>query len=234
MRLVFPISAPRVVMAARRGARLVAILGAAAACTRTPLPKPAPTPEPVLATPSATPRRLLPTRARSTPGPDRAVAAEGLLRVLERFGPPTTPEAWNRQAAELANAYRTERDPLARTEIIYRLADASSPQARQILSQIFSTERSLELRVEAVKALVFIESPDLVPSLLILQEALQSRQPRDLREAALDTIQTLNDTRTLPTLQAALVDPDPELRETAAKTVTYLQEVMQIEGREGR
>lgn len=219
---------------ALRGGCLAGLLILAGACTRAPLPKPEPVPEPVVAVeePIATPRPLLPIRSLSRPAPDRpSPPSEELLRVLERFGPPSTPEAAHRQAAELANAYRNERDPLEKTEIIYRLADASSPPSRQVLTQIFHAEKDPALRVDLVKSIAFVENPDLVPSLLILQEALQSRQPRELREAALDTIQTLNDTRTLPTLQSALVDPDPELRDTAAKTITYLQEVIEIERR---
>jgi HEAT repeat protein len=147
------------------------------------------------------------------------------------LGPPTTPEAALKQAVQLQAEYHTEKEFLPRVEIIYRLADASTPQARGVLSSLFFRERDLDLRVQMVNALPFVDSGDLNLSLPILQEALKAGQPRELREAGLDTIQTLNNPQMLPLLQPLLNDPDVELRETAARTIEYYKEVLQLDSR---
>jgi HEAT repeat protein len=151
--------------------------------------------------------------------------------VLEILGPPTTPEAAAKQAAELARTYQTEREYTPRVEAVYRLADASSPQSREMLRQLFFSEKDVDLRVQMVTSLGFVESEDLAPSVPILQEALKPTQPRELRDAAVDAIQAIHDPRTIPLLQIALADPDPEIRETASRTIEYFHEVL---GREQR
>lgn len=151
--------------------------------------------------------------------------------MLDQYGPPKTAAAALQQAVQLYQEYQTEKEYLPRVEIIYRLADASSPQARETLSRLFFTEKDPELRVQMVSALPFVDSGDLNLSLPILQEALKAGQPRELREAALDTIQTLNDPKTSPLLQILLNDPDEELRDTAARTIEYYKEVMELDAR---
>lgn len=200
-------------------------------CTRKPLPKPTaapdPSPAPVAAIPSTRrPAPLLPaSRTRTNPLPPEA---SGLLEML---GPPATPEAAAKQAAELQREYQAEREYAPRVETVYRLADASSPQSREVLRFLFFSEKDLALRVQMVSSLSFVESEDLAPSVPILQEALKPTQPRELRDAAIDAIQSIHDPRTIPLLQIALSDPDPELRETASRTIEYFQEVLRRDAR---
>jgi hypothetical protein len=182
-------------------------------------PLPASTPPPPDAVASVRPPRMTPR-----PGEDRSI-------LYEMLGPPTTAAAAMQQAVQLQQEYQTETEFLPRVEIIYRLADASTPQARGVLSSLFFRERNVDLRVQMVSALPFIDSGDLNLSVPILQEALRPTQPRELREAGLDTIQALNDPQTLPLLQPLLNDQDPELRETAAQTIEYYQEVLQMNAR---
>jgi hypothetical protein len=147
------------------------------------------------------------------------------------LGPPTTAEAAMKQAVSLQQEYQTEKEFLPRVEIIYRLADASTPQSRGVLSSLFFSEKNLDLRVQMVSALPFVDAGDFNLSLPILQEALKPTQPLELREAGLDAIQTLNDPITLPLLQPLLQDPDDELRETAAQTIRYFREVLELDAR---
>lgn len=219
----------------RRSIRLAAPLACAflallPACSRKPLPKPEPEPP---AEERATPRRSL-LRSDAPAQPIAAVTPapqteEKFQSILDLLGPPATPEAAVRQAAELTKEFQAEREYLPKVEIAHRLADSSTPQAREALRYLFFAETDLDLRVQMVSSLGLVDSEELAPSLPILQEALKPSQPRELREAALDTIQSLNDPRTIPTLQSALIDPDLELRETAERTIEYLREVLQLE-----
>ena len=203
----------------------------APACTRKPLPKPTALPDasprPALADRSDAsdarrPAPLLPTtRVKTKPvGPESSA-------LLELLGPPATPEAAARQAAELEREFKTEREFAPSVEAIYRLAEGSSLKSREVLRVLFFAETDPEMRVQMVNSLSFVESEDLRPSLPIFNEALKPTQPRELREAALDTIQSMHDPRTINLLQLALADPDPELRETAMRTIEYFQEVLQ-------
>lgn len=167
----------------------------------------------------ATPQKVV----ENVPSADRS--------VLDQFSPPKTAEAASRQAVQLFQEYQSEKEYLPRVEIIYRLADASSPQSREMLTRLFFSERDPELRVQMVSALPFVEGGDLNLSLPILQEALKPAQPRELREAAVDTIQSLNDPKAMPLLLPLLSDPDSELRDTVRHTVDYLREVEQLNQR---
>jgi HEAT repeat protein len=209
----------------------------AASCTRKPLPKPGSDVRPPRAVdqsdsqgPTAASARrsrpLLPARrTRVEPVPPEAGD------VLAILGPPSTPEAAAKQAAELTRQYQNEREFAPRVETVYRLADASSPQSREALRVLFFSEKDPDLRVQMVNSLSFVDHEDLLPSVLILQEALKQTQPRELREAAVEAIQSIHDPRTIPLLQIALSDPDPELRDTASRTIEYFQEVLQRVGR---
>lgn len=167
-----------------------------------------------------------PWSLRKRPLPSADVSA-----IVARFGRPTTVEGALKEATELLREYQTDTEYLSRVETIYKLADASSPQSRAILSQLFFSEKNLELRVQMVNALPFVDSEDLGLSLPLLQEATKAQQPRELRAAGLDTIHTLNDPRTLPALLPMLNDPDEELRKSAAETVQYYQEVLKLDQR---
>lgn len=216
---------------------LLVCLAVIPACTRKPLPKPEePLPssfptagsvqsrEDAPATPaSRRPAPLIPVRRT----PLKPISPEALA-TIEMLEPPKTPEAATRQAVELERAYRIDREYVNRVETVHRLADASSPQSRDTLRRLFFEEQNLELRVQMVHSLSFVESDDFAPSMPILQEAIRPTQPRELREAAIDTIQSLNDPRAIPLLQIALADTDPELRESAERTIEYLNEVLQI------
>lgn len=204
-----------------------------AACHR-PIAQPAPTPQPIASPAPAEivswipPLRILkPQRDPAqplTPGEARDRDA-----MYEKYGPPTTAAAAVQQAAKLQQEYRLEKEYLPRVEIIYRLADASTPQSRGALSQLFFSERDPDLRVQMVTALPFVDAGDINLSLPILQEALKPGQPRELREAGLDAIQSLNDPQTLPLLLPLLNDPDEELRETVTTTAEYYKEVLQLD-----
>jgi hypothetical protein len=156
---------------------------------------------------------------------------EARNRIFEQYGPPTTVAAATKQALDLEREYQSDKEYLPRVEIIYRLADASSQQSREALTRLFFTEKDTDLRVQMVTALPFVDAADINLSLPILQEALKPGQPRELREAGLDTIQALNDPRTLPLLQALSNDPDEELRATARQTAEYYNEVLDLERR---
>jgi hypothetical protein len=216
------------------GASMLVGLGLSpvAGCTRRPLPKPvAPAEAELRATPR--PHKYLPhassISAREPSKSNPVPANKNVDSLVEMLGPPTTVEGAIKQAAELRQAYYSDKEFLPRVETIYSLADASTPQSREVLRQIFFTETDVELRVEMVSALAFVDSEDLMYSAPILQEALRPTQPRELREAALDTIQGLNDSRAIALLLPALTDPDPELVETASDTLEYLQEVLRME-----
>jgi hypothetical protein len=183
-----------------------------------PLPPSTPLPAPSIATVPA------PTQVTSRPVTDRSI-------LYEMFDPPTTAEAALKQAVQLQTEYYADTEFLPRVEIIYRLADASTPQSRGVLSRLFFSEKDVELRVEMVNALPFVDSGDLNLSLPILQEALKAGQPRELREAGLDTIQSLNDPKTLPLLNLLINDPDEEIRETAVRTIEYYKEVLDLDAR---
>jgi hypothetical protein len=190
----------------------------------TPTPRHTPAATPWLgpltrATPAAQP----PGEPMTPPQPSRYLNA-----TIEKLLPPQTPAAASAQAAELLQRYQTEKEWVERSEVVARLASASTPQSRETLRFLFFAEQDLEMRIQMVMSLPLVDSEDFGPSIPILQEALKAIQPRDLRDAALDAVQALNEPRAIPILEAAITDPDPELRVMVMKTLEYLRDVQQI------
>lgn len=172
----------------------------------------------------ATPTSQPPGEPTSPPQPSRY-----LNPTIEKLLPPRTPAAASAQAAELLQRYQTEKEWVDRSEVVARLASASTPQSRETLRFLFFAEHDLEMRIQMVMSLPLVDSEDFGPSIAILQEALKGNQPYELRDAAIDAIQALNEPRTIPVLEIAQADPDPGLRAMAKKTLEYLRDVQRIQ-----
>lgn len=133
--------------------------------------------------------------------------------------PPSAESAEPAQAAQeavvLIAEFDAKRDETRRGEIVAELAINGSPTARRALDRIYRGATEVERKVEVITALGTIDSEEFEPSLVLLQDAVAARQPRELREAAIGAMQDLASPRMLSVWQTLLGDPDAEFRDTA-------------------
>jgi HEAT repeat protein len=128
------------------------------------------------------------------------------------------------RVAEWEQAYRVETEFLKKVENVYRIADASTPEALRDLQGIYFGETDIELRVRIVGALSLVAAPEIEPALAILRDALKPGQPEDLREAALGSLQRFEAPSATALWQALMSDPNPEVRELAEKMIEFRRE----------
>ncbi|MEA3209657.1 MAG: hypothetical protein QOE70_2714 [Chthoniobacter sp.] len=117
---------------------------------------------------------------------------------------------------------RPETDEARRLEVISELAVSGTPAARQTLTRIYRSARGIEIKKEVLESLHLIESDDLEPSLLLLQEAVASGQNEELRAVAVDALRDVDSPKTLRIWQTLLADRDKEIRDTAKTMIEIL------------
>lgn len=137
--------------------------------------------------------------------------------------PAQSSEDQARAAADLAAEYtRPDTDDSRRVEVISELAINGHPASRQTLIRIYRSARSVEEKQDVIAALQLIESEDLEPSLLLLQEAVAAGQDADLRTTAIDALRDIPSPKTIRIWQTLLADRDEEIRNTAKVMIEFL------------
>ena len=82
-------------------------------------------------------------------------------------------------------------------------------------------DAATEAMVSFLQGLVEAEDPAAFDQMV---HALQPSLPRDVREAAIDGLEKLEDRRAVPILQQFLQDDDAEISEAAADAVDWLND----------
>jgi HEAT repeat protein len=120
--------------------------------------------------------------------------------------------------------YEATHDSSDRAEIIDELGDEETADALKVLGRLFQIETDPELKNEILAATNGIEGQT-EGKLLIIGAALKPTQPADVRDAAIDVLQGLDDSRAIPVWQTLLNDTDPEIRSVAKAQIAQLQEM---------
>lgn len=124
------------------------------------------------------------------------------------------------EATVLTAEFDRDTDEARRIEIIHALASNGSAPARRMLESIYRQTDALRLRCEVVSALSLMED-EFTFRIPLLSDAANARQPLELREAVLDTLRDILDSRTLPVWQILAADPVSEIREGAAGEIEF-------------
>jgi len=137
--------------------------------------------------------------------------------------PVTTPSGGAAQvAASLEAAYIANPEFGARVETIYKLTDASTPEAIASLGRLFHMEKDPELKTEILDSLFDIDGQDERKAALLAAGA-GADQPKEVRLSAIDGLEDVDAKYALPILQAMASDPDEEIREAAKDAIEMLQ-----------
>ncbi len=175
-----------------------------------PAPKPAP-PMPEVVTPP-----VKAPMAQTTPPVKPAPAAPT----------PSTAEAAEtaRAVAQIEQEYIATTEMGSKLEIMYRASDLPPREGVQTIGHLFQRETDPELKTELLYVLQdFEEQNDNV--LTILTIAVQANQPQEVREAGIEGMSDLEDTRAIGILQGLLNDPNEDIRDAAKDAIEILQTV---------
>ncbi len=158
--------------------------------------------------------RVIATRPVATPAGLPGGSSSGQsTQAAERDSP---------SAAQLERDYTKTSDANDRIEIIYQLADIGDAGALRALGRLFLAETNPELKSEIISAVDDVDG--LVEArLAIYAIALRPNQPDDVRQAAVDALENLEDARAIPTWRTLLNDRDAGIRDTAKAQIEALQ-----------
>lgn len=121
-------------------------------------------------------------------------------------------------AAELAQAYRDEADPLIRSEIVRTIAGCGSPTAGETLKAALN-DLERDVRLAACDAWSKHGGPQAVVQ---LSEAMRKDADVDVRLAAARALGKIEGPEATAALGAALEDPDPAMQYRAVQSLREL------------
>ncbi len=123
--------------------------------------------------------------------------------------------------SELEEQFHASEDFLERSELVFRMADESSPKALETLRRLYFSEDALEMKVRILDSVDLVTSGNLEPVIPILEDAIRPGQDRDLRDSAIHTLMGLPPANVRKIWQGLLADPDFEYREMAEKVLEF-------------
>jgi hypothetical protein len=126
------------------------------------------------------------------------------------------------QVRQLESDYQNTTDFQKHVVIIYNLSSNDSTDTIDAISRLFLNEKDQELRIEMINSLTDIEGQN-DKKLAILNSALQTDQPKEVRLAAIDGMGDVDDNRAIQVLQGFVNDPDEDVRDAAHDTIEQLQ-----------
>jgi hypothetical protein len=168
-------------------------------------------------------------KKRVTSPPPAKVLEQSQLTTLAAPSPavpllpaPVPVESVQEVTALVAEFDRPGTDEARRLEVISELAINATPLARQSLARIYRTARDIAVKQQVLEALQLIESEDLDPTLLLLQEAVAPGQDAELRLTAVEALRDIVSPKTIRIWQTLLSDRDVEIRNTAKAMIEFL------------
>lgn len=157
--------------------------------------------------------RVIATRPVATPPGFGTAGAAQSLQMTEEDSP---------NPAKLENDYKATTDADDRIEIIYALSGLDTEEALKALGRLFQFEPDPELKSEIISAVDDAEE-QIELKLVIYATCLTPDQPDDVRQAAIDALESIVDVRAIPVWIALLNDKDAGIRETARQKIEALQ-----------
>jgi HEAT repeat protein len=132
------------------------------------------------------------------------------------------PEDTPQGAARLQRGYFATMDADRRMEIITGLQQMSVPEAIQAVAQIIRGETDPDLKTQLIS--VYSDS-EATPEqkLATFAPLILPGQPDEVREAALNALDEVDDPRAIPVLQGLLNDPNEDYRQMAADAIERLK-----------
>ncbi len=182
---------------------LISFAGMPLGCGETDPAPPPPAQRPAGAQPDAAPSPAAPSVPSSPPAAAPPVAPAETL------------------APDPQSPFTRLKDPSSdnRSEAIGDLADLATPAAMDAIREAVYEELDAELRIEMLEVLVEQEAPRSLDTLLYLLSDTDS----EVREAAADGLDALEDDRAVPGLYSRLRgEPDPYVREAILSTLISL------------
>jgi HEAT repeat protein len=137
------------------------------------------------------------------------------LQKLQAEIPAMSPEAQQAQAADLAQRYRNESDPILRAQIVRTIACCGSPAAGETLSSA-ARDTDRDVRIACCDAWAVHGGPQATPSLATM---LRHDRSNDVRMAAARSLGRLSGPEVVEALAPALDDPDPALQYRAVHSL---------------
>jgi len=190
----------------------------AAGCTKketqeTPLPPPS-----VTTLPAKQPQPALPAATNAAPG-----AAVAGVNTNQSSGDGQSQTELAAQVKQLVTDYQNADDFQKRVTLIYELSsNDDAPDVVDALAHLFLNEKDEELKVELVDSLGDVDGQN-DKKLAILNTALRSDQPKEVRLKAIDGMGDTQDKRAIQLLQGYLNDSDEDVKENAQDTIEQLQ-----------
>lgn len=137
------------------------------------------------------------------------------MRETAKKIPSMSPDEQQRHAAELAEAYRVEADPLVRIQILRTIAHCGSPAAGETLqAALHDSER--DVRIVACDVWAVHRGP---AAMSLLSDVLRRDPSMDVRLAAARSIGKLGGPEAVPALAPALEDPSPAMQYRAVQSL---------------
>lgn len=137
------------------------------------------------------------------------------LQTMQEEIPQMPPEQQQAKAAELAQRYRNESDPILRAQIVRTIARCGSPVAAETLSAALG-DSDRDVRIICCDAWAYHGGPLAVPQ---LSKTLRLDKSNDVRMAAARSLGSLKGPEVVEALAPALDDPDPALQYRAIQSL---------------
>ena len=165
-------------------------------------------------------------RAKETPkvlAPTPSVKPVAPAKSADQMTPVTTEaDESTPTAPELEKKYLANPDFTERVQVIFQLSDLGSPEALSVLGRLFQKEQDPDLRIQVINSLFDIDGQD-DKKVALLAAGAATNQPKDVRDAAIDSLGSIDIKHAMPILQSLLNDADEDIREHAKDTIEQLQ-----------
>lgn len=130
-------------------------------------------------------------------------------------------------ATKLGDLLRVEPSAHIKTAILDELGFLEHTAALQPILGTFDTTQPEPVREAAIDAadtlLSDLANADNPTAFATILQALDARYPAEVRQAAISALEDLEDPRAIPHLTRLLSDPNPEIQQTAADAIDWLQ-----------
>lgn len=135
--------------------------------------------------------------------------------LVDELSPATAPEPESAGASAIETHYRSLTDPADRFDAINALGSSPAPEAVTAIGRLLHFERDPELRSALIEALSDIDEE--IPAKLAIVGPLVGNptEPEEVREAALDCLDLIEDRAAIPVWQKLINHPDETVREIA-------------------
>jgi hypothetical protein len=113
-----------------------------------------------------------------------------------------------------------------RFDVVLKIAEAKTADSVVLLEQLFREEKDKDLRVELINGLMGMDSCK-EERMAFLKLGISREQPPEVREAAVDGLVDLAESRALEVLRGLCSDADPAIARLAKESVTLMEKMLQ-------